>query len=108
MKPSTPNPWIEWNQYWDPRPVPYPRKCKCCGTVFISKEQYTDAEALKHRRNCMCITHLRTFPTYLESDEWITLAPEKYETDWKQWADTHNSDDYDSPWACQCNDCQDQ
>lgn len=64
-----PDPWTHWDFYYDPRPVPFPRRCKCCKRVFNDKEE-DKKFGLEHHRDCMCSTNLRTFPPYLETDNW--------------------------------------
>ena len=61
-----PNPWAQWYEYYDPTPVPYPRKCKLTGIVV-----HNDEEDWEHMKKYICKTNLRTFPAYLDSDHWV-------------------------------------
>jgi len=71
MKKRTPDPWSEWYMYYDPNPVPYPRKCKCCKIVFDRPDREKES---KHLRDCCCVTTLRTYPAFLDSDRWVHVG----------------------------------
>jgi len=95
------SPWTNWDRFYDPRPVPFPRRCICCKTIVKDER-----ESARHSADCICVTNLRTVPLYLDSDRWERIPGVKYppEPEWRAYdpaIDTNVEVE-----TCQCEECQ--